>query len=300
MMAAIVPVTLVLALSTAAYHDRHGQWRTQSFLGSNLYGKAVRWAAADISSTRPQVMTWIAATTEPERRRLEAVPNWRDRFLLLAPYYDVWRWRTVFIDLPQRAGMGGADLVALDALMLDLAKEILVARPLDYLGDVGLNLAALWTMPDALTAEDAAGFLSRADVTVGSFRTGTEPQIRPLPLVLSLRVALALALASSLLAPLWAGLAWLRRRPIPPSLAVATLAALTIHANFLLTAALQAGLPRYVWPMWPAMAVTGATLTAAIIQASSSPDPAILRTGLGHTVPGRPPSAEYPRAAPTP
>jgi hypothetical protein len=142
--------------------------------------------------------------------------------------------------------------------MLDLALQIVAAAPLAYLGDVALNYAALWWLPDAMTHAQLAQF--------GAFLAalGPLPDIGESPdwhhphgdaLIVGLRAFMMVALASTLW---WGGLfaaSVLRRRRQPPLARLGLVNALVVHATFVLTALLQAGIPRYVWAMWPALCI---------------------------------------------
>jgi hypothetical protein len=46
-----------------------------------------------------------------------------------------------------------------------------------------------------------------------------------------------------------------RGTPLPPLARIGVVAAILVHASFLLTAAVEAGLPRYAWALWPALSV---------------------------------------------
>jgi hypothetical protein len=46
-----------------------------------------------------------------------------------------------------------------------------------------------------------------------------------------------------------------RGTPLPPLARLGIVAAILVHASFLLTAAVEAGLPRYAWALWPALSI---------------------------------------------
>lgn len=257
--AAMYPCLLVLGLGMVAYHAEHGLWRTESFLGSNLYGKAA--AIVDGTEMGPgpgpdqDTLRWMAATVAPDRAVIDKAPTRFDRFRLLVPYYDIWRWHTVYDGLPARTDTQRGDTAALDAAMLRLSVEVIRAKPLAYLDDVALNYAALWTLPDAMTHAELAGFRG----FIASL--GTLPDLATYPawhqerndlVVWALRGLMGWAFLFTLW---WAWRAARARREAPPLVRLGLLAAVLVHAIFLETALLQAGMPRYVWATWPLLAL---------------------------------------------
>jgi hypothetical protein len=133
-----------------------------------------------------------------------------------------------------------------------------VGPDLPYLGDVALNYATLWWLPDAMTHRQLANF--RAFVA----SLGPLPDLIGYPAwhrehsdvgIWMLHGFMMAALASSV----W----WAWRLAARPSLALpyhhsrgwGFVTGLVVQASFLLTASLQAGSPRYVWAMWPAISI---------------------------------------------
>jgi hypothetical protein len=257
-LAAAVPCLAALGFGMATYHAEHGLWRTQSFAGSNLFGKA--GAVVDVTrpTANPDSIRWIAATVAPDRAVIDRAPTLSDRFRLMVPYYDVWRWHTLYQALPARTGTPSDDPVALDQAMFRLSLDVIASAPAAYLGDVALNYAALWWLPDAMTHRQLSDF--RALVA----SLGPLPHLGRYPawhrehndfVIWTLHGFMIAALASSLW---WA---WrllasaFTSTPLPPLVRLGFLAGLLVHATFLLTAAATGGIPRYAWAMWPALSI---------------------------------------------
>ncbi|MBV8777904.1 MAG: hypothetical protein JO258_11980, partial [Alphaproteobacteria bacterium] len=156
--AAALPCLAVLAMGMVAYHAVHGLWRTQSFLGSNLFGKAA--AVIDTSPAGQQApdIGWMAACVAPDRAVIDRAPSWVDRFRLLGPYYDIWRWDTLYRQLPARTGIAAGDAPALDAAMLRLSLRAIGAAPAAYAAEVARTYGAMWWLPDAMTGAELARF----------------------------------------------------------------------------------------------------------------------------------------------
>jgi hypothetical protein len=257
-LAAMVPCLVVLGLGMAAYHAQHGLWRTQSFVGSNLFGKA--GAVVDVAreSAYPGTIGWIAATVAPDRALIDHAPTAFDRFRLLVPYYDIWRWRTLYEALPARTGVSKNDPAALDQTMFRLSLDVIASAPAAYIGDVALNYAALWWLPDAMTHRQLAHF--RAFIA----SLGPLPDLGQYPAwyrehsdvgIWMLHGFMMAAFASSFWWAWRLAASAVTRTPASPLARLGFVAGLLVQVSFLLTAALQAGIPRYVWAMWPAISI---------------------------------------------
>jgi hypothetical protein len=256
--ATVLPCLAALGVGMAAYHAEHGLWRTQSFVGSNLFGKAA--AAVDVTRAGKdrKVIGWIAATVAPDRAVIDRAPTSFDRFRLLVPYYDIWRWRTLYRALPAQTGTPGDDPVALDQAMFRLSLDVIAAAPGAYLADVALNYAALWWLPDAMTHRQLARF--RAFLAA----LGPLPDLGRYPawhrehrdvVIWMLHGFMMTALASTFWWAWRLAASAITRTPVPPLARLGFVAGLVVHASFLLTAAVQSGIPRYAWAMWPALSI---------------------------------------------
>jgi hypothetical protein len=187
---------------------------------------------------------------------IDHVPTAFDRFRLLVPYYDVWRWRTLYEALAARTGTPRDDSAALDDAMFWLSLEVIASAPIAYLGDVALNYAALWWLPDAMTHRQLSNF--RAFIA----SLGPLPDLIGYPAwhrehsdigIWMLHGLMMAALASSLWWVWRLAASAVTHIPLSSLARLGFVTGLVVHASFLLTASLQAGIPRYVWAMWPAI-----------------------------------------------
>lgn len=256
--AAVIPCLAALGFGMAAYHAQYGLWRTQSVAGSTLFGKA----AASVDVTRrtgdPGTLGWIAAAVAPDRAVIDRAPTSFDRFRLLLPYYDIWRWRRLYEALLAQPGAPRDDPVALDRTMFRLSLDVIASAPIAYLGDVALNYAALWWLPDAMTHQQLARF--RAFLA----SLGPLPELGQYPAwhrehndveIWVLHGFMMVALASSLWWAWRLAVSAFTRNLAAPLARLGFLAGLLVHATFLLTAAVTGGIPRYAWAMWPALSI---------------------------------------------
>ena len=269
--AAIGPFLACWLAGITLFHAEHGLWRSEVFLGDNLIGKAALVVDRDVPSRRPEVMLWIADQVEADQQAIAKAPTFFDRFRLQGPYYDIWIWHMMQHGLPQQLGLAPDDLVGLDRAMTQFSIEIIAARPSAYLSDVALNDAALWWLPDAMTDAELTRFRSLLAQLEPLPDLGTYPpwhREHGTIAVWLLHGFMMLALAASVVAPMLASWRWLRGGIVAPALKLATAAALMVHAQFLATAALQAGMPRYSWGMWPAVALLAVTM----LSLSASPN----------------------------
>ncbi len=253
-----LPYLAALGLGMAAYHGEHGLWRTQTLLGKSLLGKAAAIADVKQPGSDPQAVATIAATVAPDRTVIDKAPTLFDRFRLLVPYYDIWRNETVYDALLAQDAAAKANPTAFDGRLTRISLAVVAAAPGAYLADVALNYAALWWLPDAMTHAELAHF--RAVLAA----LGPLPHLGRYPawhhehndaVIWALRGLMLTAFAASLW---WAGVvfAYAVRREWPPPVAQLGFAiGLLVQASFVLTAVVEAALPRYVWAMWPAIAM---------------------------------------------
>jgi hypothetical protein len=255
--AALLPVAIMLGLGMAAYHAEHGLWRTQSFLGRLLIGKAAAIVPLRGRPRDRQIAALVAAVAA-DRAVIDRAPTLPDRFRLLVPYYDFWRFGPAAEAVAKQIPAAARNPAALDRAMARLSWAVITAAPAAYLGDLALNYAALWSLPDAMTGSELMhfrAFVAAHEPLPGLGRYPPWHRARNAVVVWGLRLFMATAFAASLgwSLRLVAG-AWWRRR-LPPLARLGFVAALVVQASFGLTAAVEAGLPRYVWAMWPGLAV---------------------------------------------
>jgi hypothetical protein len=243
-------VACVLVGSVAQYLV-HGYFGTQSFLGDQLIGKVGIYATDRIATEESAIIDRLRGTADTVQRLQKEVSGLRYRFLVTMPYYDKQRDNvSPLLEEIARATGKGADDVALVAAM-----DIAWAHPVEYLNDIWLNLYALWFHPRLMTQAEVDAFrdhLAKSEllplVDESSF-----PIARPRAIAFAARALSFLALAATITALVLWLVEWLRCVPVHPPLAAAAAASAGVHGVFLLTAMVQAGLPRYAMVMWPLM-----------------------------------------------
>lgn len=270
LVAAVAPTMAVLALGALTMVAVHGVWSTQSFLGNNLIGKAARLADPALDGPHPEVVAAMAAAVDPDRPALAAVEHWRDRFLVLVPLYDLWRWDRLWPALPDLAGTD--DPAAVDRVARDASLGVIAARPGAYAADVGLNWLALWTLPNHMTAKEAAAFDARLAALDPRPSLMPRPrQVRGGVWIWGRRLVLAAGLVATVVAGAVALRALVRRQSLAPVWGLALSAAVVVQGSLLLTALLQAGLPRYVWSAWPSLVVLVVATAAGLARWRQTP-----------------------------
>ena len=142
--------------------------------------------------------------------------------------------------------------------MFRLSLDVIASAPIAYLGDVALNYAALWWLPDAMTHRQLANF--RAFIA----SLGPLPDLIRYPAwhrehsdveIWMLHGFMMAALASSFWWAWRLAATAITRTPASSLARLGFVTGLLVQASFLLTASLQAGIPRYVWAMWPAISI---------------------------------------------
>ena len=257
-LAAALPYLATLGLGMIAYHTEHGLWRTETFVGRTLLGKAAAIVDANPTENEPKIIRSIAAAVAPDRAVIDRAPTVFDRFRLIVPYYDLWRYGRVYDIVAGQAGIPKSDVVALDRRMEAVSFEIIATAPTAYLADVALNYGALWWLPDAMTQAQLAHFRALVAALeplpdLGRYppwhRDHSDAVIWALHGFMSIAFAVSLWWGFYLIASVVCG------TPLPPLARIGVLAAILVHASFLLTASVEAGLPRYAWVLWPALSV---------------------------------------------
>ncbi len=257
-LAAAMPYLVILGGGVTAYHAEHGQWRTETFVGRTLLGKAAAVAYAARPETHRQTIRAIAAAVAPDRAVIARAPSFLDRFRLTVPYYDIWRYKTAYNAFLAQPEVPKDDLAALDQRMAQVSVTIIAAAPAAYLSDVALNYGALWSLPDAMTHAELAHFSALLSALEPLPDLGQYPawhREHNDAVIWALRGFMLTAFAASLW---WAWRLVARavlRTPLPPLGRLGFAAGMLVQSSFLLTAAVEAALPRYVWAMWPALSL---------------------------------------------
>lgn len=248
----ITPLVCCLILGIGVQAYRNGVWSTQSFLGHNLIGKVAFTVHPNMDSTNAQNQTFIkrmATYMKPVQEAVQQAPSDPIKFFLATPVYDTVRYKKLSelekdLNIPEGQH---------DVFWRNIALEIIKQNPLGYIKDVWMNWQALWLLWDILPKEQHilknqyAQKLheNHPDIVFQRF----EHNVRPLLLVYALR----LGLGFTLLLSLWSIISapWWRRQPHDHNKIVVCTLSLLMHGSILLTALLQAGLPRYVIIFWP-------------------------------------------------
>ena len=254
-LSAVVPLATLLAAGSLAYDHVHGSFRTQSFLGHNLIGKIAYLPGDEVDTRYPEIKREI----EDYMARLRDLRpgNLHDRFLLQERQYDLVRYGLTTRTVERIAARDGARP---DDIRKEVALAYMVAHPLDYAEEVGLQLYSLWTVADLRTARDNARFSGFvAALPFDAFERTATPTRTPIPAfaVYGIRAFMLGILAISLLALAVGATAAIRRRPIGPIWTALALLSFLLHGYLFLVASLQAGIFRYLIVTWPVIITIG-------------------------------------------
>jgi hypothetical protein len=268
-----VPVSVALLGVSAANLLARGYFAPQAQGGYSLVAHV--GAFVDAGDARyPELSTAIAADAAPHRSALQRIQSLDVYYLFSSHDYHALE-RIVRRRIAEASELRRGypvtdhrqfpdDTVLLQDLTVmggHLARRAIAAHPRDYVRHVAAQLYGLWMLPliqprsvvpalraalDDVRAQSPA--LDRSEV---AFRS-----VPPWAFV-AVRAVLAAAFVTSLVVILW----FLRdvgaTRWLPPAYA-----GLALHANFLLVAAVQPGLPRYALVMWPAVSLVLACVVA--------------------------------------
>jgi hypothetical protein len=246
----------------------HGDALT-SLMGRHLYAKAAMLDAPPTHEPSPDPMRraleeHVDVAFAPIRTLIESAPP--DIRGVLTVYYETCLQGPCVPELADTIPWGGAEINdALEAVALDRLKR----APLGYAGLTARHYAAIWSaykLRDPATVPVLNAFIAthrplpferRAfGLSPGGTLTFTpDPHVR---MVQPAVAAIGWAMFGLALGGVAAAAA---RRTLPPSLAVAALAALTADGGLLFSVMLAAGLSRFIVSLWPA--ITTALLFAA-------------------------------------
>lgn len=279
---ALLPAFTVLMVGSLAYHNKHGTFRTQSFLGHNLIGKIAYLPGNGVESRYPKIVALIDRYMEP--LRAVEIDDLHDRFLFRERHYDYVRYGLTTPAVVQTVGGGGASE---EDVRKNVAFAFIKAHPVAFAEEAALQLYSLWTVADLRTAADNRRFDAIiASLPFDPFKDTATPRRTPMPwpVVYGIRGFMLGILIVTVIALGHAAVRIVRARPIAPEWAAMALIALLLHGYFFLIAALQVGYFRYLIVMWPAI-IAIAALAGHIVLAR-------LLSGRGRR--GSPASA-YPR-----
>jgi hypothetical protein len=244
----VVPATIVLLLSLAAYHHRHGTWHTSSVLGYNLLGKVSIFADGTERSSMPDLINGVKKITDRYRARLAMGDTWSDHILLANPYNLIRR----DILSTDNDGLGLGNSAATDRMMIRVALDIIAAHKTAYIWNVAENYAALWYVPELLTQDDVARIQREiASSPTPMMSIGFPLVPRRWLLVESLRLFQIGVFTTSLVFLIALPVQLIIYRRGDPILWFGFAAAAALHACVIIIAAINESKPRLMLDNWP-------------------------------------------------
>jgi hypothetical protein len=251
------PLILIVLLGCSAQYLKNGVFRLESMNAMNMIGKVSLLADKGIKSRHPQFLKGIADFAIPVRAYLNQTPTMQIQYLISAPYYDYFRYNY----LPQL----GRRLSLDNKIYNETSWDIFKARLPSYVEDVWINYCALWQLYDLMSTKEKKQLKDFIDSHEPSpyMRYPWYPMTENLGLkhhpifVWGLRGCLLFVCFSGLVMILVGSSCLLRKKAIPPLVFIGAISALVVQGHFLLTALVQAGLPRYSFALWPAIVLGG-------------------------------------------
>lgn len=262
----ISPCIFCILLGWTVNYHKHGHFSGQSTLGE-IIGKVGFLADVRFPTQNGEAMRALQAYSQPVNQVLSLTPSIPALYLMKAVYYDQFRYGDFAMKLnnllltdryPDKSSR------SLNQARADLALEILKSNPLAYLQDCGLNYLALWQLWDLKTKEESVQFKTFLD------NIGTLPWIGTYPYyprkktydsgrnyVMPIRLGLSFLWVCTLFFPVLILKNVLQKRPNSSEIWLIGAASILVQATYVLTALLQAGLPRYAVIMWPGLAFLG-------------------------------------------
>jgi hypothetical protein len=258
---AIAALAAAILAASAINAARAGFFGTQAHGGYALVGYVGHLIQANTPTRYPALTQAIADRTARSRSEL-AAPRPLDAYYIVSStaYHDVLDTisetilESVHRDQPTLDQRAAA--VQMNSIAESLAVSAMLDDPRGYARQVGAHLYGLWFLPLLRNRSEAATFTAELDdlKRTAPFTMRSPLAYRDVPPLMFWPIKLMLV-AALIAACAGAVLAIAARTPLTMSLAWCAVA---LHANFLLVAAVQTGLPRYALAMWPA---TIATLT---------------------------------------
>lgn len=272
MFATALPLGVALATVSAVNLARHGFFATQAQGGYSL----VAHVAAFVDPADPLTAA-IAEDARPQRDAFGGEMPIDVYYLLSSHEYHALERvvrRGIVEDIERRQGTRIADQRQFpsDAVVLteitragtQIARRAILNHPGQYARHAIAQLYGLWFLPLIQPGDGVARLnsaLQQIHTSVPGLAGGAVAfRSVPLPIFRAVRALLALILIGATVAIV---LMVVRRTPS----AVATgYAGLALHANYLLVAAVQPGLPRYALVMWPACVMVLAGCASLLIE----------------------------------
>jgi hypothetical protein len=271
-----VPVFVILGVVSIANLMARGYFAPQSQGGYSLVAHV--GAFVDPGDRQyPALSAGIAADAAPHRAALEGIRSLHLYYLFSShDYHELERIvrRRIAAESESRRGVAVTDHRQFpdDAALLQdltdmgshLARRAIVAHPTQYARHVFAQLYGLWMLP-LIQPASAVPQLRAAlhDIRAQSADLDrSEVAFRPVPF--GVFVGVRLLLAAALVTSIGSAVSYLRGMEaahwLPPAYA-----GVAVHANYLLVAAVQPGLPRYALVMWPAIVVVLMSVAALAV-----------------------------------
>ena len=247
----LVGFAIVTSSGMIYRYANHGTTATESFMGNQLVGKFSLMSVDPQQTSYPDaVKHWqqeLADIIEVKNRYFS--DNWDYQFLFSLNYYDYLR----FAQADKMLELSGSNL-SRPEFQSRLATELLSLATKEYLEDVAVNFYALWTQGELQTPAFAKQYNDQLNVAIDSMSYSQ----RPYYLSESGRAAayiikpfLYFSFLLNIACILYGVKYWLIYKAIPSHIAPLFVIAVSIQSYYLLVALLQAGLVRYLMPMWP-------------------------------------------------
>jgi hypothetical protein len=241
---------------------RHGYFATQAQGGFVLLAHVGPFVERTEGGPLAEVTNAIADDVKPHRDALERIDDLVVYYLFSShDYHTIERIvrQRIGADVERRFGSAAADtrqfpsnpilLREITAQGSAIARRAIVDHPHEYARHVSSQLYGLWFIPLFQTSAGVDRLNSALnDIRATSAALDRSPvafRALPAPVFVAIRVLQLTVLGASLVMILFV---LLHRTPHDLALGYAALA---LHANFLLVAAVQPGLPRYAIVMWP-------------------------------------------------
>ncbi len=255
----IIPVICALSLGSFVNYHLHGFFKTQSFLGHNLFGKVAFILKEDMTDTNPikqKMITHMTKAMLPFQQSLAPIQSNKHYYNLAAPIYDILRYH--FLGQFQSTIPEMNTIPNHDDFYKDIAMSVIKQNPIGYGKDVLFNYAALWLLWDLNTKAERAELNTqiqklKASETFKAVKLDyayIKTYGKSSTFIHLVRTYLIACFMVSLYFMFGALIAILKRKELTNESLIGLFCALAIHASFGLTALLQAGYPRYAMIMW--------------------------------------------------
>jgi hypothetical protein len=262
--ALLFPILLCLGSASGINYMKHGFFSTQSFLGNNLYGKmlfVVRLGSQGHTPLQEKMIEYMLKRQKPFGKTFRKISMDHPlTFSMISPLYD--KFRFLMFDQAKDAIPELKELPAqeIDGFCRDLSLAIMRQNPTGYIDDVSLNYRALWFTWELRVKEKREELKKFIDEfkdlphfkEIGLDYDYVKLRNYPNVMVYAAQLFFALSYILSLYFIVIFLLAPLRVRTNNQA---GLIISIMIHAIFLLTALVQAGLARYAMVMWPHMMV---------------------------------------------